>query len=145
MFKNPALVWLIAAAAGLTANLFALRMGEAFAQYRLPLFFPPVWLLPAGWVAALIIFAAAFTGIEEKSLKLTTAFYVALGLMICWAVLFFRAGLPAAAAVSGLTLTGVLLHMRRLAGDLRGGRRFVPCCVWAGYLAYLNLGICLMN
>ena len=144
MFRNPALIWLITAAAGLTANLFALRMGETFAQYRLPLFFPPVWLFLVGWIAALIFFAAAFTGMEEKSPQITTSLYVALGLMIFWSLLFFRVELPLAAAVTGLVLTGVLLHMRRLAGA-EDGKRFVPCCVWAGYMAYLNLGICLMN
>jgi tryptophan-rich sensory protein len=143
---SASFTWLITAAAGLAANLFALRMGETFAQLKLPLFFPPVWLLPLGWAAALICLANAVNAFsKDESPKAATAFYVALGLVICWAVLFFRLEAPRASAASGIMLTGVLLHLRRLAEPAGFGRRFIPCCMWAGYQAYLNLGICLMN
>ena len=137
--------WLVTAASGLVANLFALRMGETFAQLRLPLFFPPVWLLFFGWTAAFICLANAFVRVEEKSQKATTAFYVALGLTVCWSVLFFRADAHFAAALAGMMFTGVLLHLRVLANTAGDGKRFLPCCIWVGYMTYLNLGICLIN
>jgi tryptophan-rich sensory protein len=143
MSGRTALNWLFTAVAGLVASLFALRMGEAFVQFRLPLFFPPAWLLTLGWTAALISLAGAYSKMEDP--KAAAGFYVSLGLAICWPALFFRVGAPFAAAVTGMILTGVLLHLRRIAETSGLGRRFLPCCVWAGYLTYLNLGICLLN
>jgi tryptophan-rich sensory protein len=145
MSKRMALNWLVTAAAGLIANLFALRMGEIFDQFRLPLFFPPVWLLPLGWTVALICLVSAYTRMEDESPKAAMAFYVALGLVVCRELLFFRVGALFAAAISGMILTGVLLHMKRLAEASGSGKRFLPCCMWAGYMTYINLGICLMN
>jgi tryptophan-rich sensory protein len=143
MSKLTALNWLITAAAGLAASLFSLRMGEVFARCSLPLFFPPVWLFPVGWTAVLICLVSAYLKTEHDKAKL--GFYVSLGLVVLWAVLFFRMGLPLAAAIAGMTLTGVLLRLRRLAGVPGAGRRFLPCCVWTGYLTYLNLGIFILN
>jgi tryptophan-rich sensory protein len=136
---------LSAAGAGLIASLFSLRMGEVFAALKLPLFFPPVWLLPVGWTVILILLASGIPG--ESGKKTVTAFYVSLSLVIVWAVLLFRLNAPVAAALAGLLLTGVWLYLRRLIGETSAQmkNRLLPCCVWAGYLTYLNMGICLMN
>jgi tryptophan-rich sensory protein len=138
--------WLSSAAAGLLASFFTLRMGEIFAALRLPLFFPPVFLFPIGWTAALILFAHTFSSCKPDK-KAATSFYVSLGLIVLWALLFFRLDAPTAAACAGLLLTGVWLHIRRLLGEKapKAGKRLVLCCIWAGYLAYLNLGICIIN
>ena len=136
--------WLSAGAAGLLASLFSLRMGGVFAALRLPLFFPPVWLLPVGWAAALILLASVTAAADKKP---AAAFYVSLGLAVAWALLFFRLDAPVAAAAAGALLTGVWLRLRRVTGaeSPQAKRRLLPCCVWAGYLTYLNLGICLIN
>ena len=143
MTEKPMLTYLITAAAGLLASLFTLRMGEMFAALKLPFLFPPVWLLPIGWTAVLILLASSARHAGEK--KAMTSFYVSLGLIVCWAVLFFRADTIPAAAIAGLLLTGVWLHMRRLQTSSQAHKMLLPCCVWAGYLAYLNVGIWLMN
>ena len=136
---------LLTAAAGLLASLFALRMGETFAALKLPFLFPPVWLLPAGWTGALICLVSAAGAAGKR--KVVNSFYVSLGLIICWAVLFFRLDAILAALVSGLLLTGVWLHMRRLLGDIspKAKKLMLCCCVWSGYLTYLNAGIWIMN
>lgn len=137
--------WLSAAASGAVAGLFTLHMGEVFASLKLPFLFPPVWILPVGWTAALILLASAMAGAEGQ--RAATAFYVSLGLAVSWALLFFRLDTPVAAAAAGLLLTGVWLHLRRLTGENSPGakKRLLPCCIWAGYAAYLNIGICLIN
>ncbi|MDR0326518.1 MAG: tryptophan-rich sensory protein [Oscillospiraceae bacterium] len=143
--KQAVRFYLASAAAGLLASLFTLRMGEAFAALKLPFLFPPLWLLPIGWTVALILLASSVR--VSGDAKTITSFYVSLGLMVCWAALFFRAGAIPAAAITGLLLTGVWLHMRRLLGQPspQGKKLMLPCCIWSGYLAYLNLGIWLMN
>ena len=136
---------LLTVAAGLLASLFTLRMGETFAALKLPFLFPPVWLLPAGWAGALLCLASAAGAAGER--KIVNAFYVSLGLTVCWAVLFFRLDATLAALVSGLLLTGVWLHMRRLLGPIspKAKKLMLCCCIWGGYLAYLNAGIWLMG
>jgi tryptophan-rich sensory protein len=143
--SGTARYWLSAGAAGVAASFFSLRMGSVFTELRLPLFFPPAWLLQIGWTAALVLLASALTAESER--KAARAFYISLGLTVCWAVFFFRLNAPAAALVCGLLLTGVWLHLRRLVCEKPGsaGKRLLPCCIWAGYMAYLNAGILLLN
>ncbi|MDR0294449.1 MAG: tryptophan-rich sensory protein [Oscillospiraceae bacterium] len=181
--RRPAFYVLPAAAAGLLAGLFALRMGADFAELKLPLLFPPVWLLPFGWTAALILLVWGYSSIGDgrpgwalkegrvsagttraehpdqvpaggefsarspRGTQMALAYYVSLGLAVCWAAVFFRLDAKFAAALTGLLLTGVWLRLRRLADAFspRAGKLITPCCVWAGYLAYLNLGIWLIN
>jgi tryptophan-rich sensory protein len=158
MTKHAGFDLFITAVAGLLASLFTLRMGEVFAPLKLPLFFPPLWLLPAGWTAALICLASASATAgtapgecpdqpesehTARSHKAAMAFYVSLGLTVCWAALFFRLNAGGAAAITGLLLTGVWLHLRRLTANKQ--KRLLVCCIWAGYMAYLNMGIWLIN
>jgi tryptophan-rich sensory protein len=143
--SGTAKYFLSAAVAGLIASLFALRMGEVFVSLTLPFLFPPVWFLPVGWTAALVLLASGSGAADGK--KVMTAFYVSLGLIICWALLFFRLEAHIAAAVTGLFLTGIWLHLRQMIGGNlpQTKKRLLPCCIWAGYTAYLNVGICFIN
>jgi tryptophan-rich sensory protein len=137
--------FLAAAAAGFIASLFGLRMGEVFAELKLPLLFPPVWLLPLGWAVTLALLAKSAGRVSGKKIK--TAFFVSLSLLVIWALLFFRLNAYGGGVVSGLLLTGVWLHMRRVIGgeSVTAGRQLLACCIWAGYSVYLNLGIDIIN
>jgi tryptophan-rich sensory protein len=146
MMINKGVFHLFAAAAGILSCLFSLRMGEVFATLRLPLFFPPVRLLPVGWTVALICLSVSASG-QTGGKKSTQAFFVSLGLTVLGAILFFRAGAPLASSVCGLLLLGVWLRLRRLLGEgsRRAMRLMTFCCCWAGYLTYINIGIWLLN
>lgn len=151
--KKSALTFFITAAAGLLVSLFTLRMGAVFAELRLPLFFPPVWLLPVGWTAVLILLSAAVRHVKHgtdgtaPTKRVMTAYYVSLVLAVLWAIVFFRLEAKGTAVVVGLLLTGVWLHLMRLleAFSPRAKKLMLPCCIWVGYLSYLHLGIWLIN
>ncbi|MCL1807886.1 MAG: tryptophan-rich sensory protein [Oscillospiraceae bacterium] len=143
MPKRTVLYFFLTAAAGVLASLFTVRAGERLALLKQPLFFPPVWLTLLGWAAVLIILAVVSSKTEES--RAAMAFYVSLGLMAGWAVLFFRTELFLAAAVCGLLHTGVWLHLRRLLSEAGKQKVLIACCCWSGYMVYLNLGVWLIN
>lgn len=148
--KRAVFHFFLAAFTGVLASMFTLRMGEKFALLRKPFLFPPLWLIPAGWAIALLLAVSAARHADPKSedgRKVMTTFYVALALTLMWPVMFFRLDAKAAGAVILLLLTGLWLHSMKLIRPVsdRARKLLVPCCIWAGYLSYLNIGVCLMN
>jgi len=149
MLRNRA-VWrfLAAAVAGLLASLFTLHMGEALSALNRPFLFPPFWMLPVGWTAALIAAAGAMryaVGLIHK--KTVAAFYVSLGLVVVWAFVFFRLGMRGTGFVAGFFLTGIWLRNRRLLREFsQDAAKWMTCATaWAGYATYLNLGVWFLN
>ncbi len=148
--KRAALHYLLAAATGFLASLFTLRIGEEFAKLKTPFLFPPIGLIPVGWAIVLLlsVSAARYADHEtEDGRKVITAFYVSLALIFAWPVMFFRLDAKLAGAIILLLLTGVWLHSMKLLRPVseRARKLLLPCCAWSGYLAYLNIGVCLMN
>ncbi|MDR1692456.1 MAG: tryptophan-rich sensory protein [Oscillospiraceae bacterium] len=146
--RRTALHFFLAALTGALASLFTVHMGERFALLKTPFLFPPVSLLPVGWAVSLLLAAAAIRPADPASgdgQKAMRAFYLSLALILLWPVFFFRLDAKAGGAAVLLLLTGVLLHARKLIGPGTGQKLLVPCCLWTGYLSYLNIGICLLN
>ncbi|MDR1668607.1 MAG: tryptophan-rich sensory protein [Oscillospiraceae bacterium] len=148
--KRAAFHYFLAALTGFLASLFTLRMGEEFAVLKRPLLFPPVWMIPVGWALTLLLAVSAARRIDCKSgdgRKVMTSFYVSLVLTLAWPAIFFRLDAKAAGLVVLLLLTGVWLHAMKLIRPVsrRARKMLIACCIWSGYLSYINLGICVLN